>query len=184
MAQEIEIEGLIELQKFMGTLPKKIERNVMIGGMRAGAKAFKTIAKLKVPVGEPSKEGKRLYGHYRGALRDSIRVSAKVTFGQIIARVIAGGRNKKTGADVFYAHLVEFGTKRHKIKGVKGASLRIGGTWIGKSVIHEGAQRKRFMRPAFDTGSRAAIRETAKKIRQRLLTKHGINTRPVTVPDE
>lgn len=150
MASSVEIRGLAELHKTLQELPAKIERNVLRGGLRAGAKVMEAAAKERVPV---------KHGDLRASIRVSMRTSSKA--GTVRAQVKAG--NKKA----WYAHLVEFGTARHWIKPKNRKSLFIAG--LMKEVVdHPGAKQKPFMRPAFDGKWRAAIDAMAAYIRARL----------------
>jgi HK97 gp10 family phage protein len=181
----VEIKGLAELHKALQELPVKIERNVLRGGLRAGAKVMEEEAKRLAPVSPPSSGGKK-YGAVAGELRDSIRVSMRTSRGTVRATVKAG--NKKA----WYANFVEFGTARHWIsaqirpqrwnrrgdlktmaintmnKKAKRGEMMIGSKFVGEQVIHPGARPKPFMRPAFDGKWRAAIDAMADYIRTRL----------------
>ena len=106
-----------------------------------------------------------------GALRRSIRVSARVKAGVITGTVTAGRSGKK--GDPFYAHMVEFGTKRHLIAPKNRKALKIGGKFIRKPILHPGLPEKPFMRPAFDEGAQQAITAVADYIRARL-AKEGV----------
>jgi len=172
---EAEIKGMKELSKFMQDLPLKIERNVMRSSMRAGAKVLMVKAKAKAPVGPANAENKKLYGGYAGALRDSIRIGTDAKFGKIRAYVRAGGKNKKTGADVYYAHIIEWGAKAHPIKASKGGFLRIG-NFFAKAIWHPGIKARAFMRPTLDMYWRQAVEDTAKKMRATLEKKNGLTT--------
>jgi HK97 gp10 family phage protein len=164
---EIRVKGLAELQAFLDKLPRKIEQNIMRGALRAGAKPVLEAAKKNVSVGEPSDTNKRRYNLYSGALRDSLRLSARIDRrkGQVVARVVAGGKSKKSGADVFYANMVEFGTKPHKIG----------------SGDHPGVMPKPFMRPALDSEADAAVIAAGEYIKRRLSTKHGLDTADINI---
>lgn len=162
---DIKIKGAVELQNFLNQLPAKIEANIMRGALRAGAKPIVEEARKNAPVGEPSESAKIKYKVYAGALRDSIRLSARINRrdGNITASIKAGGKVRRTGATVFYAHFSEFGTRPHSLS-EKGEST------------HPGTQPKPFMRPALDGQSEAAIQAACEYIKRRLATKHGINT--------
>ena len=150
MASSVEIRGLAELNKALQELPAKVERNVLRGGLRAGAKVLEDAARAHVPV-------------KRGDLHKSIRVSMRVSSktGTVRAQVKAGDKK------AWYAHLVEFGTARHWIKPKSRKSLFIAG--LMKEVVdHPGARPRPFMRPAFDGKWRAAIDAMADYIRTRL----------------
>jgi HK97 gp10 family phage protein len=183
MAEIVHVKGLSDLNKFLQELPVKLERNVLRGALRAGVKPIKAAAVAACPVGEPSAEGKRLYGHYKGALRDSIRITTRSKGGRVTASVMAGGKTKK-GADVFYAHMIEFtGAVAHVIKapfwkGVK--ALFIGGRFL-KSVHHPGMRAKPFMRPALDAQAQNAVIASAEYMKKRLATKEGLDTSGVLI---
>jgi HK97 gp10 family phage protein len=158
MSDEVKVKGLSELQALLNTLPAKLEANVMRSAMRAGAKVIAEEAKQQVSVKS-------------GALRDSIKVSTSSRRGVVKASIKAGGKNKKTGGDAFYAHMVEFGTAPHFILG----PLKLGKGMVA-GVKHPGSRAHPFMRPAFDKKAQQAVLEVGKKVRQRLSQKHGLDT--------
>ncbi len=160
MADEQTIVGGRELFNLLQQLPLKVERNIMRAAMRAGANEFKKGAQTEVPVEE-------------GALKASIRVTTRSKNGTVYAAVKAGGKKAP------HWHFVEFGTAAHKIKAKPGHALDVNGQAL-REVDHPGARARPFMRPTFDSRSRAAIAAVAAKIRQRL-TKEGIN---VPAPEE
>lgn len=172
----IRVNGLIELNDFLQKLPLKLEQNVMRGALRAGLKPIKDAAVANAPTGEPSENNKKKYKVYAGALRDSIRIgSSRVNKkkGQITARLTAGGINKKNGSDVYYAHIVEFGSAAHSLsQGGKG------------EINHPGTKERPFLRPAFDAQANNAVLAAGEYIRKRLLTKHGINAPDVSIGEE
>lgn len=147
---DVEIRGLSELHAALQSLPANIERNVLRGGLRAGGQVIAAEARAQVPLAT-------------GALRDSVRVSMRVSSksGTVRAQVKAG--NKKA----WYAHLVEFGTARHWIKPKSRKSLFLAGLFK-EAVDHPGARPKPFLRPAFDGKAQAAIQAMADYIRGRL----------------
>lgn len=148
MVSELHVSGLSELDKLLKELPAKVERNILRGAMRAGAKVFEGRAKELVPVKS-------------GQLRDSIKVSTRSKRGRVSATVRAGGKK------AFYAHMVEFGTARHFIKPRKRKSLFFAG--LAREVVdHPGASPKPFMRPALDGGQAEAVNAAADYIRKRL----------------
>lgn len=171
MADDLNITGGKALDDFLKSLPGKVEKNIMRSALRQGANEFKDEVKATVPVGPPSFENRQLYGAYPGALRDTVRVTTKSKGGKVSASVKIGGKNKK-GHVVFYAHMVEFGTKPHKITSKKGY-LSINGRVV-KAINHPGTAPQPFMRPAFDAKATAAIAAVGAQIRKRL-TAEGIN---------
>lgn len=157
---DIPIKGLDALQKLLDELPARIEANVVRGGVRAGARVIANEAKRLCPVGGVS--GSLRKGEQPGALRDSIRVSAKSSKGKVTATIKAGGKN-----EVFYAGMVEFGTARHLIKPKNRKSLSVGGD-PREAVQHPGAKKKPFMRPALDAKAQDAVETMADYARNRL----------------
>lgn len=172
MATNLNTKGLAELQRFLNQLPAKLEANVIRGALRAGAKPIKDEAVSNAPTGEPSEAGKKRYKLYNGALRDSIRISGRIDRrnGNIKARVIAGGKSKKTGANVYYAHMVEYGTRRHSTK-KRGRG----------DQNHPGTIARPFLRPALDSAANEAIKTAGEYIKKRLATKHGIDTADINI---
>ena len=155
MADEEAIIGGRELDAFLQQLPVKVEKNILRAALRAGAAEFRDVARQNVPVDE-------------GYLRASIRVTTRVKRGTVYAGVKAGGRRAP------HWHWVEFGTAAHKIKPKKQRALSFGGT-VAREVDHPGSRPKPYMRPAFDSGQRAALAAVAAKIRERL-TLEGLNS--------
>ncbi len=154
------VTGLAALQTALDTLPVKIEKNILRGAMRAGAKVQLAEARRAVPV-ETS-------GPHPGALRASLRITTSARNGVVKASVKAGGKK------AFWAAFVEFGTAAHLIKPKNGGSLLLGGNNV-ESVRHPGAKKHPFMRPALDNTFRPAVDAAADYIRRRL-TKEGIET--------
>lgn len=148
------IIGGRELDAAMASLSIKVEKNILRSALRAGANQYKEEVKANIPVDS-------------GDLRRSVRVSARSKGGRVTASVKIG--NKKA----WYARLVEFGTKAHKIAPKGGGGLLIGGNIVG-AVDHPGARPQPFARPAFDSKATEAIAAVAAQIRKRL-TKEGIN---------
>lgn len=139
MADEIEVKGLAELGSLLDGFSAKIERNVVSGALRAGAKIIEAEAKRLCPLAV----GNLPKGHEPGELRDSIHVSMRTRRGVVTATIKAGSKK------AYYAHMVEFGTALHFIKPKNRKSLFVAGLF--KEVIdHPGAKRHPFMRPAID----------------------------------
>lgn len=180
-SRDIAVTGLDKLQNFIDTLPLKIERNVLRGALRNGIKVPYAAAKQNCPVGPPSATGARLYKLYEGALRDSIRITTKSKGGTVTASVIAGGRNKKNGASVWYGHLIEFtGARAHEIHAKDQGALLVGGLFL-HDVNHPGMVAKPFMRPALDTNASAAVVAAAEYMKHRLATKEGLDTADIDI---
>lgn len=142
------IKGGRELDAALKALPAKLERNILRGALRAGGKVFLEAARARVPVKS-------------GDLRASLRVRTGAKRGRVSAFLKAGDKK------AWYAHLVEFGTRRHWIKPKARKSLFFAG--IAKEVVdHPGAADKPFLRPAFEGNADDALRAIADYVRARL----------------
>lgn len=153
--QDQVIGGGQELSDLLETLPGKIQKNIQRTALRAGAKVIMEEVKQRIPVAS-------------GELLRSTRIS---TAGK---GVTASASVKVGSAAAWYAHLVEFGTRPHKITAPPGSALNVNGT-VTKSVDHPGTQGRPFMRPAADAAFMPAIEAYKKKLRERM-TKQGLNT--------
>lgn len=178
------IKGLSALQKFLDTLPAKVERNIMRGALRAAANVTRDQARNNIR-------------SQSGELAAGLKVSTRARGGTVTASVRA------TGPHDYIAKFVEFGTKPHLIsvameeRGVNRRTgnalsmttvnrrvLAIGGTFIGPTVKHPGAAPHPFMRPAADQTSVSGARAAAEYTKRRLATKHGLDTSGVDIGDE
>lgn len=168
------IHGGAELDRMLQTLAPKLEKNIMRSALAAGARIIMKDAKANAPVGQPSNVNAKDYGGYPGALRDSVRVTSGFDrkTGRAYASVKAGGKTKK-GADVFYAHIVEYGARRHTIK-PRAKRLEIGGKFVAGSVEHPGVAPRPFMRTAVDAKLPEALMAVTAQIRKRL-QKEGVD---------
>lgn len=165
---ETNILGGVALDALLGSLPVKMEKNIMRGALRAGAKVFLQQVKQNIPVD-------------KGALRASARVTTRARRGEVTASVKVGDKN------VYYAQMVEFGTRQHVIRATADdlgvnrrtgriASYRtlnrrvlvIGRAFVGPVVDHPGARPRPFMRPAADAAFPAAVAAVQAYVRQRL----------------
>ncbi|MBK8916360.1 MAG: HK97 gp10 family phage protein [Phycisphaerales bacterium] len=187
MADETYVRGLFDLQKFLDQLPAKVEKNILRGALRAGAKVVRDYAKATAP-------------RDTGFLAQSIKSGSRAKGGTVTGYA-------KT--DAFYAHLVEYGTRSHWIRvddearpgrvtrrGYRTYSTRtlnrmeargslvIGGNFVGQSVVHPGAPAKPFLRPALDNQAGAAVVAAGNYIKARLEKKHGIDTSDVVLEIE
>lgn len=158
MTERLFDESLRAVLAELDKLPAKIEQNVARGALRAAAKPMLDAARANVPV-------------QSGALRDSIRISSNIDrrAGEIRTSVKAGGKTKS--GDAYYAHMVEFGTKAHTIKG----PVLLNGRWY-RNIKHPGSRSRGFMRRAFDASGDAVLAAYAEYMRRRIpkeLGKHG-----------
>jgi HK97 gp10 family phage protein len=164
MAQRDEsITGGRELDRLLQTLPVKMERNIMRGALRSGAKVVLDEVKQRIP-------------EDTGQLRASARITTRYRKGTVTASVKVGN------FVAWYAHLVEFGTRPHVIRPRNpGGAMRFGNVET-RSVDHPGTRARPFMRPAADASLNEAIAAVTRRIRQKL-TQQGINTPDPTPPD-
>lgn len=160
---EIHISGLKELNQFLEQLPGKMQANVMRGTLRKGMSVVQPVARANV-------------NSVSGLLAAGLKISTRSRGGTVTARLRA------TGKHAYIAPWVEFGTKAHPIpkRGVIGTILAIGGRFF-RSVEHPGARPKPFMRPALDSQATNAVIAAAEYMRQRLATKHGLDTADIAI---
>lgn len=179
--QEQAVVGGRELDQLLQTLPVKMEKNILRAAMRAGAAAVLPDVRARIPVDH-------------GDLRKSARVTTRAARGSVSASVKVGNRK------VYYAGMVEFGTRPHVIKvddrdrGINRRTgrqisvttvnrhLRLGVTLIGPSVSHPGGRPHPFLRPAADAGLAVIVQASTAKIRERL-NAQGLNA-PAPLPAE
>lgn len=167
VASFINIQGAEELLRTLRALPAKVEAQLLRGACRAAAKVVQEEAERLVP---------RLSGKLAGTLRVTSSISVKK--GEVHSTVVAGDRKQ-----VFYAGMVEKGTKRHYIRVsdartastagrlnrlAKRGMLKIGPGVFVSSVIHPGARPKPFMGPALNNKATEAVEAAAKYIRDHL----------------
>lgn len=156
---EVHVTGLADLQRALDTLPAKIERNILRGALRAGAKVTLARAKDVAPAEK--------FGPHAGALRAGLSIKTSSRGGTVKATVSTGGK-------AFYARFVEYGTKAHWIKPKHHRSLFFAGI-ARKAVRHPGAKANPFMLVALNSTAHAAVVAFAEYIRARLIKKHGID---------
>ena len=161
---QIPLKGGAELQAFLQQLPAKIEKNVMRGALRAGAKVIQQAVREKAPI-------------HRGILRESIKLKTSSRNGVVSARIVIG--DKKS----FYAHFVEFGTKAHTITAKKGGLIFFNGVFR-ESIDHPGARAEPFARPAMDESQGQALLAATQYIKKRLTQKHGFDIPDIEDSDE
>lgn len=171
MSDAVNVKGLSDLAKLLEQVAPKIERNIMRGALRAGARVILPVAKGNV-------------NSISGELAASLKAGSTARGGRVTGYV----RTRH-----FRAKWVEFGTKPHRIK-AKGfmadgrlwggaLALKIGGRLV-RAVDHPGARPKPFLRPALDANAGAAVVAAGEYIKARLSTKHGLDTSEIIVEEE
>lgn len=145
----IHISGYEELDQRLRELPGKVAARLLRNALAAGAQIVETEALARVP---------RRTGRLAETLR--VRTSIQSSKGLVHARVIAGN-----GRDVFYAHMVEGGTKPHVIRVKRARELAVGGHGVGvvfrREVQHPGAKARPFMVPALEAKAEEAVTAVA-----------------------
>ena len=161
MADLVHVKGLADLQKMLDTLPAKLEQNVMRGALRAGMKPIRADAKAGA-------------AKATGELAAGLKVSVRARAGKVVARLRA------TGKHGYLALWIERGTAAHRINAKKGSALFFNGSAV-KFVDHPGSKAQPFMRPALDARAQDAVIAAGNYIKQRLATKHGIDTADINI---
>lgn len=158
---EVHVTGLADLQKFLDTLPVKIEKNIMRGALRRGMNEVKPAAQQGVH-------------SISGLLAAGLKVGTRAKGGTVYATL------KATGKHAYLARWVEYGTAAHTITAKDRKGLSFGGVFF-QSVQHPGARPKPFLRPALDQQANAAVVAAAEYMKERLATKHGLDTAHITI---
>lgn len=174
MSQTLGLKGAPELLDVLDRLPNNIVRNVLRGGLRAGAKVIADEARLYAPFES-------------GALEAAIKVKTGTENGQPRAWV------KLSGPHAFLGPMMEWGVLPHLIsvrdeekptrktrhglkklsmgtinKMVRRGSLKIGEHFVGPVVQHPGHASRPFMRPALDNKADEAINAMGQYIADRI----------------
>lgn len=184
MANTRSVKGLAELERFLDTLPLKVERNIARGAMRAAAKTVLPVAQSNIH---------SISGELAGSLKVGSRSKGGVPTGYVATKH-------------YTARWVEYGTKPHWIRVKESArpgrltrrgyrtfsigtlnrmakrgSLVIGGNFVGQSVVHPGAQGIGFLRRAMDTQATAAVMAAGEYVKVRLATEQGLDTSDIVI---
>lgn len=155
------VKGLRQLGEFMQQLPVKLEKNVLRGALRAGAKPVQREAKANAPKDT-------------GLLASGIKISTSGKGGTVIAKV------KLTGKHAYLGNWMEYGTGAHRIVAKDNGWLYLGGLFA-KSVEHPGIAPRPFMVPALYSQATPAVVAAAEYMKQRLSTKHGLDTADIEI---
>jgi HK97 gp10 family phage protein len=94
---DVKFEGFDELSRNLSEFSKRVERNIVMQGLRAGGRVIVVEARMRVPVRS-------------GRLKKSMGMKANRDYGG--PAISIGPRSgKKEKYDAWYSHLIEFGTK-------------------------------------------------------------------------
>jgi hypothetical protein len=175
---EVYVKGLSDLDAFLKQLPAKVEANVMRGGLRAGAKILEAEVKQNLTNNGSVDTGQLLKG---------IKVGTRSRRGRITAAVRVTGDHvdgDQRLPNALIAYWLEFtGAAQHLIKARKSRFLVFFGKYA-RVVQHPGFPAKPFMVPALQSKATEAVIAVGNHIKQRLATKHGLNTADVEVRGE
>lgn len=161
------VKGKEAVLAHFAALPKRMP-NVLRGAARAGADVIADEARDRCISDE---------------VTAAIKVRTRTEEHRVVARVVISGPGS------FKATWLEYGTDAHFIsvddsarkgmsvgrvnRGVKEGSLVIGGQFVGKTVLHPGAQAHPFLRPALDIKADDAVRAVRGYIAARI-TRTGL----------
>ena len=144
----------------MKQLPEKIERNVLMSGLAAGAKVIRDRARELAP-------------QRTGALRQTIRTSRQNRIGAV--QIKAGKRGKGAKSKAWYAAIVHKGAKAHTILPKReGGMLFFNGRFL-RALHHPGFTGVPFLEDAANQVASAAVRAMAARIAERLRSEHGLD---------
>lgn len=167
---EYKLEGFEEMQRLLKAMPDATAKKVVESAVRVGANTLKKYVQMKAPVYQFRAHARvirgRQYSRFPGQLSKSIivRRNRDVRY-PVVAFFIAVKKS------VFWAHMVEFGTKAHKITVTKGTKLLADyarGMKFGRTVNHPGATAQPFFRPGLDEGTPHAMRAMAQQMAKAL----------------
>jgi len=164
MQDTTHVKGLSKLNDFLQSVPAKVERNVLRGGLRAGINVVLPVARENAPKDT-------------GEMARGMKVSTNAKKGTVIAKI------KLTGRHAFLGPWLEYGTAAHKIVPKDGGWLFFGGTFA-KGIEHPGIRPRPFMGPALYKQAGPAVVAAAEYMKKRLATKHGLDTSDVEIEAE
>jgi HK97 gp10 family phage protein len=187
MSRDIDMHGMAEFAAVLSAFPKNLQNNAVRGGLRAGAKPIRDLARTLAP----KETGEMAAGiNYSDPRRQEE--------GLYSVRIEAGGRHG------FLALLNEYGTSPHMItisdqaasqiearlgpaknsrkrstvtrwgnRMVEDETLKIGENFIGPIVQHPGSRAHPFMRPALDGAADDAVLAFATYVQNFVQNKSG-----------
>lgn len=161
----VRISGGAELSAFLKTFPRKLERSVMRGGLRAGA----------VVVRDKARE---LVKDDSGEIRSTIKYRTFANKDRYTAVV------ETRGSGAYKSVFLEYGTAAHYIQTKLRRSMKIGDDFVGRVISHPGGQAHPFMRPALDIAAADAVKAMADYINRRLQSTRGWDIPEIVVEDD
>lgn len=155
----MKMRGGRELARALKMLPENVGKRVMRKATHAAGAEVRKAARRLAPTGDT------------GLLRKSMAQRTYRVKGKFLWVSVIGPRHRKTVVNGKaynpgnYGHLVEFGTRPHRIPKTGQAFLAFGNTVVS-AVMHPGTKPKPFMRPAYDQAGKVAISSFGRKAMQ------------------
>lgn len=153
MSNDSALTGFDDLNYYLSTFTKKVEKRILKGSLSRGAIVIKKQAKLNL-----RQKTVRRSGTLFKAIKHKTLKGERAT-----VRVFV---EKGSGAkyDGWYAHIIEGGARPHPISPrKKGEKLRVGKGYFGK-ISHPGIQARPFMKPALEQKAKEAIQAIGKRM--------------------
>jgi HK97 gp10 family phage protein len=150
----VEVSGLKELEANLRQFSDDVRDKMLTDATRAGAE----VVQVEAINLAPKKRG--LASSLSIASRIKIRMKQPDQFG-VRALIVAGAP---------HSHLLEFGTKPHKIvtKTKKALADKAANLFFGKVVNHPGNRARPFLRPAFEMRKLEAVNRIADVLREKI----------------
>ncbi len=144
MAQQ-GLEGLKELNKAMKKLDGKVSSSIGRKSVGKAGRVVRDEIKSRTPVDT---------GNLRNSIRSKVKKLGRTGFAASIGPGKVMGRDRDTKksfikADGWYAHIIERGSRSHKIPRRGTKPLKIGGNLVMGPVEHPGTAPRPFIRPAW-----------------------------------
>lgn len=161
----VKVRGRDAVRRYFKQLPEDIQGKLLVGAARAGGKVIRDEAKQQVN---------------SDAVRDEIKLTVRRVDDRIIARVglskgwsLSVGVWLEYGTDPHYITVDDSqrqGMSANRINTLKKRDnvLVINGQPVGKTVLHPGAEKKPFLRPALDTKEGEAVAAAQSYINSRI----------------
>lgn len=145
MAQQ-GLDGLKDLNKALKKLNGKVSGSIARRSIGKAGRVMRDEIKTRAPVDT---------GNLRNSIRSKVSKLGRTGFAAKIGPGKVMGRDRDTKksfikADGWYAHIVERGSKSHKIPRRGTKPLKIGGKLVMGPVTHPGTAPRPFIRPAWD----------------------------------
>ena len=165
MNVDVKIDGVEEILKKLHKLPEKIQKNVVRGAVRAGAKPMLQEAKALVPV-------------QHGTLRQSLAITKVKTRKKTLVwyQISPASRKLKKGDfDGWYGHMVEFGTYAKRTKPLSPETIKRLNSDPKRKERRDkivakggGAAPHPFLRPALERKGGESIEAAKEYMRKRI----------------